>query len=138
MRFIKVATFLFFVVALLIISCGDDAGPGSGGSGQNHDSDDDTMQDDDVADDDMAADDDVADDDTWAGGDMTCQEAYDYMYDNCGLRFLDGDDNIIDVSWLIQWCEDGEARYSDTFYDCINDNRGNCDEVEDCLIYALG
>ena len=87
----------------------------------------DNQQDDDVADDDLA-DDDVADDD-----DMTCQEAYDYMYDDCGLAFHDEDNDPIEQEWVIGWCEDGEDGYSDAYYNCINDNFGNCDAAGDCL-----
>ena len=128
-------------------------------------SDDDDVTDDDVADDDVVADDDTIDDDTTDDdtidddttdddtidddttdddtisdddvANLTCTEAYDYMYDDCLLVFLDAYGNLIEKEWIIYWCQEGEPGYSDVLYDCINDNFGDCYAVEECLIEAL-
>ena len=100
----------------LVLACGDD------------DDDDDTFLDDDTLDD---------DDDNDVVEDLTCEEAYEYLYDDCGY-VLEDDDGVIDVDFLITWCEDGEDLFAFEIYDCINDNQGDCDAIVDCIEDLLG
>jgi len=102
--------FLAIVVGLaislgLVFACGDD------------DDDDNDTYDDDVDDD---------------ADNLTCAEAFDYFYSDCGF-YLEDNGEPIDVSAATAWCEDPDSPdWVQATYDCINENIGDCAAIETC------
>ncbi|HPQ71962.1 MAG TPA: hypothetical protein PKW95_22760 [bacterium] len=100
---------VFSSLFLVCFNCGLDNGRGEDDSGQDYYYDDDD-------DDDM----------------FTCESAWTFFGD-CGYYLEDENGTPINPEDLIAWCEASEAFYSDTGYDCLMDNFGNCAAAESCI-----
>ncbi|HPQ71961.1 MAG TPA: hypothetical protein PKW95_22755, partial [bacterium] len=71
-------------------------------------------------------------DDDYDDPEPVCDEAW-YFFNDCGWYLEDEDGNVINIEDAIAWCEASEAFYSDTGYDCLMDNFGNCAAAKSCI-----
>jgi hypothetical protein len=74
------------------------------------------------------------------GGEVTCDDVYTQMYDECGWTFYDENGNEIPVEDVIGACEAGDATLlpqslglDGPLSACILDYWDDCDEMLDCL-----
>jgi len=55
--------------------------------------------------------------DTGAG--LTCEGAYDFMYNECDLAFFNENDQLIPLDDVITYCVEGDPFYGGDAFDCI-------------------
>ena len=72
-----------------------------------------------------------------SGLDLTCREAYEFLYGECGYVLVGANDVPLLKDDVIAWCEGGEGVYANELYDCINAYYDECALVVACIEQLL-
>jgi len=115
---------------VLFFGCREDEGDGDEMIHTDDDDDNAFTIGDDDGDDDMI-DDDAADDD--AVEDMSCAEAYSWLYVDCEERIIDRHGNPFPLEDVIRYCQKHDPVFGTFIMQCLEENYPDCDAAYKCL-----